>query len=212
MVSTLKVNKIQIPNSDSDVISLDATTGNIAFNKPVTGTAMVKLLNASWTSTVAEYDITSSTLSSTYDNYFIMWRMQPTTDNITMYGRFSTDGGSSFRSDSGYYGYEFTNNGNSVSLGSNGATFIAMSYNNVGNQTGEFMSGWFYLKDIHNTTFQTTMWGALNWYTSNSALHGGGMYSGGQTLANRTDAVNGFRFAASSGDLANGEVTVYGLG
>ena len=33
MVSTLKVTKIQIPNSDSDVISLDATTGNIAFNK-----------------------------------------------------------------------------------------------------------------------------------------------------------------------------------
>ena len=44
MVSTLKVNKIQIPNSDSDVISLDATTGNIAFNKPVTGTAMVNYL------------------------------------------------------------------------------------------------------------------------------------------------------------------------
>ena len=104
MVSTLKVNKIQIPNSDSDVISLDASTGNIAFNKPVTGTAMVKLLNASWTSTVAEYDLTSSTLSSTYDNYFIMWRMQATADNITMYGRFSTDGGSTFRTDSGYYG------------------------------------------------------------------------------------------------------------
>ena len=37
MVSTLKVTKIQIPNSDSDVISLDASTGNITFNKTVTG-------------------------------------------------------------------------------------------------------------------------------------------------------------------------------
>ena len=35
MVSTLKVNKIQIPNSDSDVISLDATTGNITINKVI---------------------------------------------------------------------------------------------------------------------------------------------------------------------------------
>ena len=36
MVSTLKVTKIQIPNSDSDVISLDASTGNITVPKPVT--------------------------------------------------------------------------------------------------------------------------------------------------------------------------------
>ena len=36
MVSTLKVNKIQIPNSDSDVISLDASTGNVTIPKNVT--------------------------------------------------------------------------------------------------------------------------------------------------------------------------------
>ena len=41
MVSTLKVNKIQIPNSDSDIISLDASTGNItlASGKTLTGAA-----------------------------------------------------------------------------------------------------------------------------------------------------------------------------
>ena len=31
MVSTLKLTKIQIPNSDSDVISLDASTGNVTL-------------------------------------------------------------------------------------------------------------------------------------------------------------------------------------
>ena len=36
MVSTLKLTKIQIPNSDSDVISLDASSGNITVPKPVT--------------------------------------------------------------------------------------------------------------------------------------------------------------------------------
>lgn len=40
MVSTLKVNKIQIPNSDSDVISLDASTGNITLNKILGGTSI----------------------------------------------------------------------------------------------------------------------------------------------------------------------------
>lgn len=36
MVSTLKLTKIQVPNSDSDVISLDASSGNITIPKPVT--------------------------------------------------------------------------------------------------------------------------------------------------------------------------------
>ena len=36
MVSTLKVNKIQIPNSDSDVMSFDASTGNVTIPKNVT--------------------------------------------------------------------------------------------------------------------------------------------------------------------------------
>ena len=40
MVSTLKLTKIQIPNSDSDVISLDASTGNITLNKNLGGTSI----------------------------------------------------------------------------------------------------------------------------------------------------------------------------
>ena len=35
MVSTLKVTKIQIPNSDSDVISLDPSDGNVTINKVI---------------------------------------------------------------------------------------------------------------------------------------------------------------------------------
>ena len=44
MASTLKVTKIQTPNSDSDVMSLDASSGNVTFHKPVTGTALQKYL------------------------------------------------------------------------------------------------------------------------------------------------------------------------
>tara|TARA_B100000035_G_scaffold59754_1_gene48002 strand:+ start:30 stop:497 length:468 start_codon:yes stop_codon:yes gene_type:complete len=40
VVSTLKLTKIQIPNSDSDVISLDASTGNITLNKTLGGTSI----------------------------------------------------------------------------------------------------------------------------------------------------------------------------
>ena len=37
MVSTLKVNKIQIPNSDSDVLSFNASTGIMTFHKEIKG-------------------------------------------------------------------------------------------------------------------------------------------------------------------------------
>ena len=72
MVSTLKVNKIQIPNSDSDVISLDASSGNITipknitFNGTVTGdnNGMV-LLQTVTASDVSSVTIGSSTLITT---------------------------------------------------------------------------------------------------------------------------------------------------
>ena len=68
----------------------------------------------------------------------------------------------------------------------------------------------FYLRDINNTSYPSTLFGSLSYYTQ-SGYHGGGIYSGGQTVANRADNVDGFRFIASSGQLENGEITVYGL-
>ena len=37
MVSTLKLTKIQIPNSDSDVLSFNSSTGILTFHKDITG-------------------------------------------------------------------------------------------------------------------------------------------------------------------------------
>ena len=195
------------------VLTVDSVTGSgttgvgqLSF----AGGGLVKLLSATWTSPVDYYDITNSTLTTTYDNYLFVWRITPSDDGIILYGRFSTDGGSSFISSSEYYAYEFTNTGNSVSLGSNSQTQMVLSYNNSGNSTGEHMSGQFYLRDINNTSYPSTLFGSLSYYTT-SGYHGGGIYSGGQTVANRADNVDGFRFIASSGQLENGEITVYGL-
>ena len=108
MVSTLKVTKIQIPNSDSDVISLDATTGNIAFNKPVTGTAMVKLLDAD-ISSVAEYVIDSTYINSTYDNYRLYARLISASDNQELRAQLYVDtdiNGSGSLPGGNIYGYE----------------------------------------------------------------------------------------------------------
>lgn len=68
MVSTLKVNKIQIPNSDSDVISLDASTGNITFNKTISGSGFDLVSNVYSDSTVTSVEIE---LPTGYDSYYL---------------------------------------------------------------------------------------------------------------------------------------------
>ena len=68
MVSTLKVTKIQIPNSDSDVISLDASTGNITFNKTISGSGYDLLANVYSDSTVTSTEIA---LPTGYDSYYL---------------------------------------------------------------------------------------------------------------------------------------------
>ena len=96
MVSTLKVNKIQIPNSDSDVISLDASTGNITVPKPVTfsgtvtGTAMVKLLETDVTSSVSELVIDGTYINETYETYFISLSGAGSADGYRVHCQFYT--------------------------------------------------------------------------------------------------------------------------
>ena len=76
MVSTLKLTKIQIPNSDSDVLSFNSSTGIMTFHKDIKGegTATTNLqqgLNKVWinlngTSTISTND--SFNVSGTTDN------------------------------------------------------------------------------------------------------------------------------------------------
>ena len=80
MVSTLKVNKIQIPNSDSDVISLDASTGNITFNKTISGSGYDLLANVYSDSTVTSTEIA---LPTGYDSYYLQ---------LTALGDYSSEG------------------------------------------------------------------------------------------------------------------------
>ena len=105
MVSTLKVNKIQIPNSDSDVISLDASTGNITVPKNITfsgtvsgdNTDMVKLSKTTVSSAVSLVAFDNSIITSAYDNYYITVQNAVTaSNNADLRAQCSINNGSSF--------------------------------------------------------------------------------------------------------------------
>jgi len=71
VVSTLKLTKIQTPNSDSDVMSLDASSGNVTFHKPVTGTALQKISSGTAATGVGSLDIDLPT-DSYWDKFVLV--------------------------------------------------------------------------------------------------------------------------------------------
>ena len=215
MVSTLKVNKIQIPNSDSDVISLDATTGNIAFNKPVTGTAMVKLLDAD-ISGVAEYIINSTYINSTYDNYRLYARLLPASDNVDLRGQLYVDtdiNGSGSLPGGNIYGYENGANSSSTYNNNNTASYGTIGVSNMGNATGEGIGVVF---DFMNVNHFSPSGGCTftNYHYNNSGATGSsnGSLTIGVPSTYYNHYIRGIKLYFGSGNIANGNIKLYGLG
>ena len=205
MVSTLKVNKIQIPNSDSDVISLDATTGNIAFNKPVTGTAMVKLLEAD-ISNVAQYDIDSTYINSTYDNYRIIAGFTFATDNTILYTRFFV-GGTIVEAN---YCYENgANTSSTYNYDSLGGTYMQLAAN-FGNATGETVTAQMDLTNVNSTSIATRLQGQVFGGATNGNTVGYN-FQAGQDVNSYNSVVNGIRFYMSGGNITMNNFAIYGL-
>ena len=210
MVSTLKVNKIQIPNSDSDVISLDASTGNIAFNKPVTGTATVKLADLDFADGTTNCDVTSTHINSTYDSYKIKFRFKTTTDNRDL--RLLVFSGGTNPSGSIYCYAGSAQDGNAY-VSSNGQTYIRMANSNVGNNTGEGIMGELLIYNVNNTFLSFAIQGFSNHFNT-SGNHTATSLTGGLIRTEASTVVNGLRFYwSSSGTFAGSgnNIKVYGI-
>ena len=208
MVSTLKVNKIQIPNSDSDVISLDASTGNIAFNKPVTGTAIVKVADLDFEDGVTNCDVTSTHINSTYDSYKIKFRFKPNTDNSDL--RLLVFSGGLNPSGSIYCYAGAAQDGNAY-ISSNGQTYIRMANSNVGSDTGEGIMGELQIYNVNNTFLSFAIQGFSNHFNT-SGNHTATSLTGGLIKTQASTVVNGLRFYWSSGTFAGtGNIKVYGI-
>ena len=221
MVSTLKVTKIQTPNSDSDVISLDASTGNITVPKPVTfsgtvtGTAMVKLLDADITN-VAEYIINSTYINSTYDNYRLYARFLPATDNAQLISRLYVDtdiNGSGSLPGGNIYGYENAAMSSSTYNNNNTSSYGVVGVANMGNATGEGIGLIF---DFMNVNHFSPSGGVIYqaYHYNNSGLHGAtnGAVAMGVPSTYYNHYIRGIQLLFGSGNIANGNIKLYGLG
>ena len=143
--------------------------------------------------------------SSKYDNYvFMIANFLPATDGQWLRIRLSVDGGSNYLSASDSY----TSN-STAAIGNGDSTYIGFGYSGVGNAAGEGLIGEVHINGPHlnvptfvyNHGLIVGTNGALELYAS--------QYGAGKTKA--ATVVNAAQFSFTSGNIASGTITMYGM-
>ena len=208
MASILKVDKIRVSGGDSDSISFDGT-GKVTFHKTVSGgdIAMTKLLDATISSAVAQYDIDSTYINSTYDTYKVVANLIPASDGPDLHSRFFVGGTIDTGTNYGYEGIPMDGGGTFTS-----DSFDKMRHNRyaIGNASGEAISMEGTLMSINSTTIPASFVGFSHYgYTGTHPT--GNPWTCGYKPAQASNVVNGLRLFFSSGDIASGNVQLYGI-
>lgn len=139
-----------------------------------------------------------------YDSYlFTLMNVAPSTDNSVLYLQTSSDGGSSFDSLTGNYYFATTSNGNTSSAS---ATRIHITYSGVGNSTDEDYSGVLHVVGPHLSKYTRLVYSGG--YSDTSGLLRNNFGVGERKS---TSAVNAIRFYFSTGNIASGTISMYGV-
>lgn len=201
-----------LPSSDGtsgQFLKTDGS-GNLGF-ETVTVTNDMELIATATASNDASIEFTDLG-DSTYQYYVVVLvNVAPTTDNVTMYLRFSTDNGSSFIAGATSYriaSLEIQDNSDVlVNRRSTGINRI-LDLQSCGNGSAEGTSGEVMLFNPNASGKNYCC--AYRFIKTNSAgdndfLHGGGRLTG--TVA----VVNAIQFIFNSGNISTGEFRLYGI-
>ena len=169
--------------------------------------SMKLLLNATISSAVSEYDISSTYINSTYNTYKIVANLVPATDGPDLYSRFFVGGSVHTGSDYGYEGFPM--DGGAVYT-ADSAAFMRHNRYAIGSDSGEAISMEGTLMSINSTTIPASFVG-FSHYNYTSALPSGNPWTCGFKASNASDVVNGLRLYFSSGNIESGNVQVYGI-
>ena len=143
--------------------------------------------------------------SSKYDNYvFMIANLLPATDDQWLRIRLSVDGGSNYLSASDSYTHASTA---AVSAGNN--SYISFNYSGIGSAAVEGMTGEMHINGPHlnaptyvyNNGVYSIQNNTLELYTTT--------YGSGKTKV--ATVVNAAQFSFTSGNIASGTITMYGM-
>ncbi len=192
--------------STSDVDAMTISSGGVVtFSQPPVGTGMDLLLDATISSAVAQYDISSTYINGTYDNYYLDAALHPATDNVVPYMRPFVSG-SVVTSGIAYETYGIKDG----LIHGDSAAYIRLSRNEVGNADGESITISGHLQNINSTTIPFAF-SALTNIVKINGVHEGNIVTGALVVGSRASVVNGLRLYFSSGNIESGTVKLYGL-
>ena len=168
--------------------------------------SLIKIQETTVSSTTASVSLTG--IDSTYDVYkVVISDIQPTSDNRDLLYRVTKSGSPQSDSEYDYAGKSFRTAGASFfnSSGTN-ATSVSFAFA-LGNKTGEKANAVLYLFNFANASEYSFATVESNFFDVTPELLG---YQGGvvHTVASASDGVN---FFFSSGNIASGTFTLYGL-
>ena len=156
-----------------------------------------------------EIDFTS--FSSDYIDFKIMATKYVQASEVDLYFRFSVGG--TFQDGASDYVYTFLGydeNGVEKRLNSTGTDSIRANYTSLGSSIGNGeVAGWeFIIYDVHNTTYQAISSFKIYYMTP----HAGDMEftTGAARMDQASNAVDGVRIYAASGNIDVAELTLYG--
>ena len=185
--------------------------GDGSWNAPAA--AGMSFINTTDISDAATYNFTATSASS-YDGYgLFLQNVTPATDDVQVFFRTSTDGGSSYDAGASDYDWFSQNYGSYQNdLADNQIELVGdagSSPYRVGSDTNENgVSGWIWVMGPHLTKY--TM---IDWHLAIRPAHAGYpliiMHGVGSRLS--AAAVDAFQSLFSSGNIESGTITVYGL-
>ena len=166
---------------------------------------MVKLLDTSASSSTS-FEIDSTYINSTYNNYKIIIGYQYVTDNVGLNIRFFV-GGSEVSANYAYENAALTSSTYNYDADAGSTMQVGGA---SGNATGETGTLTFELTNVNSTTIATRIHG-LQHSVNNNGNTIGYAFQAGQDTSAYTSVVNGLKFYMGSGNIIVRHFKLYGL-
>jgi len=207
-----KIGVQNIAHTNGTVAATVSSGGVVAFSNNPTGITIPAsdfklLLSDTISSPVSEYDISSTYMNSTYDNYVLQATLLPTSDTTHALMRVFQNG-SVLTGDK--YSYEVAANSSSTYANSNSVHRFQFTVTQVGNAVGEGICYNIRMTNVNSTTHSFSYGGESQGF-ANAGQPIGQTLSGSLLVAERNVVVNGLRLTFESGNIASGTIKFYGV-
>jgi len=178
-----------------------------AFTGTVSGSGMDLLLNSTISSAVAQFDISSTYMNSTYDDYVVYATLLPASDGVNLIMTVF-ESGSVLTGDK--YSFECSSNSASSYLQSNAVHRFGLNTITLGSAAGEGATIKINCHNVNSTTHSFSYGGqSQSFYTDATPTTSN--LCGALLPSERNVVVNGLRISFESGNITSGIVKVYGI-